>query len=908
MSSRVLGCVFPRCKILSLFSYLHKYLLDRSDREFVAFCRAIVIVFPPNFGVSAPPTTNQPDSDWENFFLRTCRFIEAGNVLHSTVVGKGPRDLFWSSGFWQVIFKLVGEARLFEILTQTSIFRRLAASDDCWIQVAGPPVSSKHSRRLGMATLDESIQLSSIMFSRPITTASNKILNCLMRKMPRNAMHLFHLVFGQNLPSAKSLHLLRPHFERAVREMHRIPTGAILETFCKGVNEEGFLQMAEQESGYFTQSTESLASKIDPSAISVSQVASNVGQVFSFLLTIVARIFPPAFWGSSNWHCVKSCMRKLLLLRRYEALSLQPALQRLSPLQFAPIRDLPISNKEAFLHWRKILGKIFSWLLSKFVVSAIRCNFYVTESTVSRSVALFIRHSLWNLLAEAFQRSKAFTSTFDPLVSRSSATLDAYLNAYHGTQPPVLRFLPKQKGLRSIVNLSRSRSHSGAPAPSQNQQLANSRLVFSIIRDRFPRVFGNAVYGVSQIYDRLLTFKQRLQRLGHSFSKETPLYFAKVDIKTCYDSILHDRLSHALQSAFRLLDSEFILQRYFTVGCSGRTMFFKATIPVMEPFSQYVAKAALQKRRYSLIFVPQDSGVRISKKAVEVEIERLFRLNLVSTRSCSSELRHFVQRVGIPQGSVLSNDLCALYYGEMDHSNGLVNTDPESLFMRFVDDYLAISRNPLVIRQFLETFSCPISQYNCAANLSKTVANVDDTAKHPIIEWCGIFISPVDLSVSFSSAPVTFTVAQSSFAGSWLDAFLRKIRFLLCTRLTEIFLDERLNGKTVVRQNLERAFECASLNVRRYLYRSNRSSLRESLLKQAIRRLFTAASRMIRRLQRRNGNVAREFTQTPKVAAAFWSAFAPLCPRQDASRPSKINSRGNCQNAASLSAAHQFLQ
>lgn len=64
------------------------------------------------------------------------------------------------------------------------------------------------------------------------------------------------------------------------------------------------------------------------------------------------------------------------------------------------------------------------------------------------------------------------------------------------------------------------------------------------------------------------------------------------------------------------------------------------------------------------------------------------------------------QKVGIPQGSMLSCLLCSLFYGHMDRRHlGRFLKDPSSLLMRFVDDFIFITRDEGLAGAFVDTLS-----------------------------------------------------------------------------------------------------------------------------------------------------------------------------------------------------------
>lgn len=59
------------------------------------------------------------------------------------------------------------------------------------------------------------------------------------------------------------------------------------------------------------------------------------------------------------------------------------------------------------------------------------------------------------------------------------------------------------------------------------------------------------------------------------------------------------------------------------------------------------------------------------------------------------------QKVGIPQGSVVSTVLCNLFYGDLERRKLPFLTDPDGLLLRLIDDFLFITMNRDHAEQFL---------------------------------------------------------------------------------------------------------------------------------------------------------------------------------------------------------------
>jgi telomerase reverse transcriptase len=135
-----------------------------------------------------------------------------------------------------------------------------------------------------------------------------------------------------------------------------------------------------------------------------------------------------------------------------------------------------------------------------------------------------------------------------------------------------MRLLPKSYGARPIVNLSRKSIVRPKYTYSVNQFLKNSfhiliyeKVFISLIQQNNKELFESAAFGRNDIYSKLSSFKRNL-----SLAKGERLYFCKVDIKSCFDSINQELLMEILESfltevSFNLNKMEYIIKKYCTV-------------------------------------------------------------------------------------------------------------------------------------------------------------------------------------------------------------------------------------------------------------------------------------------------------------------------------------------------------
>jgi hypothetical protein len=142
--------------------------------------------------------------------------------------------------------------------------------------------------------------------------------------------------------------------------------------------------------------------------------------------------------------------------------------------------------------------------------------------------------------------------------------------------------------------------------------------------------------------------------------------------------------------------------------------------------------------------------------------------------------QYYKQRIGIPQGSILSTWLCNIYYGSMEKYLSITNQIPinmnnlcpehsittatcntnDTVIARCTDDYLILSTSLLKTKQFINTMVRGIKEYNCNVAVHKTKTNFnmnneknnkednEGNNEENNIKYCGIIINSINGNIS----------------------------------------------------------------------------------------------------------------------------------------------------------------
>jgi len=561
-----------------------------------------------------------------------------------------------------------------------------------------------------------------------------------------------------------------------------------------------------------------------------------VSKVSAFCQAVVRHLFPKAMFGHGidgehNLMVMLSNIDLFIQLRRFETMSLQQVVQRLRIKSIVWLRPAttPVEHHLSASDVRKrveILNEFVYYIFDSVVIPLVQSHFYVTESAVYRNRLFFFRHDVWRRLSEPALTSLTL-SMYAPL--RPKRVRQVLENRSLGYSQ--VRLLPKDHGVRPIMNLRRrmTKSVSGRQfvGSSINAQLAPVFNVLNSERVRDPSLLGSALLSVGDLHEKLLNFKRRIPA-------GTRLYFVKVDIRSCFDTIPQGRLMDTVR---RLIINEtgyrtsrhgelkFVHEARMNPKGQIRRRFVGAARPTddMAVISgQSVARQAEKKR--NVVFVDTGNQRVWSSGQLLKLLQEHVQENIVKIGK-----RHLKQIRGIPQGSVLSSLLCSLFYTAFERER-LAFLDPAScLLLRLIDDFLLVTTKESQARTFLQVMTAGDPSFGISVNPDKTLASFDASVEgHKVsrlhdssyFPYCGLAIDTRTLELRKDRDKKDAFVCNAltidwSVRPGW--TLRRKIQSSFKLQMHAMLLDLSLNSSRQVILTLIGNFTETAMKLHRYL-------------------------------------------------------------------------------------------
>ncbi|CUA77091.1 telomerase reverse transcriptase [Rhizoctonia solani] len=598
-------------------------------------------------------------------------------------------------------------------------------------------------------------------------------------------------------------------------------------------------------------------------------------EVLRYIKTVVDEVIPQAFWGSStNRKVIDEHITTIITQRRFETITLHQLVQKLRIADFewlGETQDRRVAQSDA-LKRTELLREFIYWFFDSFIIPLVKSTFYVTETSALQHQLLYFRHDDWHKLCIPLL-DKLSGETFERI---DPVELDASrrLGVSH------VRLLPKETGVRPIVNLGRkaklrsfkASNRDETTQPSVNQILNAAFHILNYEKSQKPELLGASVFGVNDIYRKLATFKANVRGPDGTVPK---LYFAKLDVRACFDSIDQGKLLDILKGT--LTQKGYMVRKFNQLQPSAggaRRSFRKRAVPDWDHthFMTYASKLAACLRH--IIFADQVVyGFDYQEEILEL-LEEHITDNIVRI---GTEL--YRQVVGIPQGSVLSTLLCAIFYGDLENTKLRFTSNPGNLLLRFVDDYLFVTTDIKEARKFLNIMHQGHPEYGCIIAEEKTLTNFVDTDIQTLVlapdaeyfPWCGRVIHMKELSIQWDYGRYDgkhvahgLTVDYGRQPGTKF-----RTRFLQMARqhCHAMYFDASLTSLSNLYANVAQNFFWIAMKMYNYVREwdiavNQHVSFISNIITQVVRYAFTSMR------SRMNGTLAREMNATCEFDSA----------------------------------------
>ncbi|XP_071797904.1 telomerase reverse transcriptase-like [Asterias amurensis] len=552
-----------------------------------------------------------------------------------------------------------------------------------------------------------------------------------------------------------------------------------------------------------------------PSEIMESLVKSKVEpwKVFLFLRRVVKRVVPLELWGSKhNQSSFFKFVEKFVKIGRSSKLNVECLIDKMetADLKWAVhqvVKDHPCCHSVVMTK-DKMIKTVMSWIMSQFVISLIRSAFYITETSTSRTGIVYYRKTTWSSLEKLALEDCRASGKIKEITSREA---ESYLSVSGVQECSSLRFIPKKNSLR-LITLPAKGAKAGQKPRKVHNPLENIYNVLRMFRHHTPSQLGSSLFGVSDAYPKWKRFVSETRK-----QSDRPLYFVKVDIMECFDSIPHSELRGVIANVLRAKHDRywFVIYNYATVANyrgQPRKRFHRNAFLMtqfVDPLSLLLLQMAKEERLKNTIFVNRVTSFRTTAETLLNTMSQHVEWNIVKFAGS-----HFLKKKGIPQGSIISSFLCNYFYAAMEKEH-LPYYGKDELLMRLLDDFLFVTPHLENAQRFLTLLLNGLPSYGCHTNTAKTLTNfpfvhdgkeVKRLEPSELFPWCGLLINTETLGVAndytrYKDVSISHTMIVNFTDKDVLPKVKTKVLQLLRSKCNKFFLDPEINFPEIIKRN-----------------------------------------------------------------------------------------------------------
>ena len=378
---------------------------------------------------------------------------------------------------------------------------------------------------------------------------------------------------------------------------------------------------------------------------------------------------------------------------------------------------------------KEVFQELLYYVFDSLLIPLIRSNFHVTESNVHQNRLFYFRHDVWRSVTEPAMATIKMSLFEEIKTVKARKMLDARALGFSQ-----IRLLPKAKGVRPIANLRRRLTK------LQNGKVTLGRSINSIMAPVFnvldyekrkqPALMGSALFSVGDMYPKLKSYTQRFRK-GDAIG--SPLYFAKVDAKSCFDTLPQKQVVKLIRAI--ATEDEYRIGRHAEIrrsdihthshgaSCHAKPMRkFVSTARGATDFTSFdeMINGGVAKAKRNTVFVDSVGQTLHRKSKILDLLEDHIERNVIKIGK-----KFYKQKAGIPQGSVLSSVLCNYYYAELEKDYFGFLREDESILLRLIDDFLLITTNKDHATRFLQLMHDGIARYGIEINPAKSLTNFE---------------------------------------------------------------------------------------------------------------------------------------------------------------------------------------
>lgn len=388
---------------------------------------------------------------------------------------------------------------------------------------------------------------------------------------------------------------------------------------------------------------------------------------------------------------------------------------------------------------------------------------------------------------------------------------------------------------------------------SVNCVLRETHAVLKGIQLKEPDKLGSSVFDYNDIYRKLCQFKICLNKRSNIMPD---VFIVVSDVSKAFDSIDQDKLLCVMEDV--IYEDQYLLKRFCQVVSTKKSLWAHERLMsrdqnITTGLTRF--SSSLHFGSLHTVLVNQGRSRYLKREQLLSNLTEHVKRNVLQFDD-----KFYLQRKGIPQGSILSSLLCSLYYGHLERnvifpfledlsrrhcyqdasaigssSRDKVISSPHYMLLRFIDDFLFISTSKKQAAGLFSQLRSGFRDYNCFMNEEKFCLNLDTEQVSGLqsnklyvggdgisfLRWSGLLLNSCTLEVQADYTRYLNNHLNSTLTVCWqgkpCQHLERKLWNFMRPKCHPIFFDSNINSAPVVRLNIYQAFLLCAMKFHCYV-------------------------------------------------------------------------------------------